>query len=306
MDYLAISGRIKFRETKFLTAGFLDNLAAAKSFEDFAGMLENGNFSLPHVKTSDELINFFENNLTELMQEMEDNLPASLFSFFTLKYDYHNLKLISAGKTGKEDKNYSLFSAVDFFTLKAAAETGNRREIPSYLREALDIAIADKNPAEKSLAFKKNYCLSAREILEGENSPFLNRYLKILIDFSNISIFIQKKDSGAKMEEKNLTAGGNIAKNVYGSEEDLWKKINTQYHIDTPLTAENFDKQKDKAVMAFIKDARVMPSGIEVIFAYFLAREIELNNVRRLSIGKFYSVDEKQLKDWILPPYQYT
>jgi len=40
------------------------------------------------------------------------------------------------------------------------------------------------------------------------------------------------------------------------------------------------------------------------VFFYFLAREIELESIRRLAIGKLYAVTPNTLLQWGIYPYQ--
>ena len=71
------------------------------------------------------------------------------------------------------------------------------------------------------------------------------------------------------------------------------------------MDEENFEIERYKVIMNYLKKGRVIPYGIETIFSYFVAREIELDLVQRLFTGKFYNVETAILKKWVIPPYQW-
>ncbi|MBN1444964.1 MAG: V-type ATPase subunit [Candidatus Omnitrophica bacterium] len=311
MDMIAVSGKIKSLEKKFLTAAETIKLAQVKTFGEFTGMLSGSHYQIPqNISGIEELSGFFENASALFYEELRKTLPPALYRYFLLKYDFHNLKVISLRKDGaKEEKIYSVHSAVDYFTMKEAFQSKNYKEIPAYLKPALSAISRIQDEGSILLHMKKAYFKTAAGLLKEFESGFIDDYLRIETDFANISTFIQQEmaDTG-KGGAEMFIEGGKIRKEKFSSGEILWGAVNSAYRgaVVTPVTAENYDIERYKALVNHIKTGRVVPSGIETIFAYFAGRHIEMDNVRRLAEGKFYNVSPDVLSQWALPPYQYV
>ncbi|MCD6408270.1 V-type ATPase subunit, partial [bacterium] len=98
---------------------------------------------------------------------------------------------------------------------------------------------------------------------------------------------------------------GKIPPDFFEEEEKLWKKVFSEYKMKTPVDTKNFEIEKYRVIMEHIKKARIIPYGIEVIFSYYLAREIELETVERITLGKFYNIETSLMNKWKFSPYQY-
>ncbi|GEM_PF-974719 len=311
MDILAISGRIKSLEKRFLTSGEMAGIIRSRTFNELAAMLASSRYRIPqNVTKSGELFSVFEDSAAELVEEMRKNLPVSLFRYFLLGYDYHNLKIICGiPSNGNEEGNYSAHSYVDHETMKRAFREKNNTGIPDYLKPAITIMSGKKDDGMLSLQLKKEYYSAASGLLEKTRSRFVKNYLRIEIDFANIATFIQEDIAGLeKGDVEMFMDGGRIRKERFSAGEVLWKAVDTAYRglVATPVTAEDYDIARYGALMAHIRKGRVVPFGIETIFAYFAGRQIELDNVRRIVTGRFYDVSQDVLSLWAIPPYQYV
>lgn len=311
MDTLAVSGKIKSLEKKFLTAAEIVKLVQAKTFGEFMGMLSGSHYQPPqNISEIEELSGFFENASVLLIEEMRKNLSPALYRYFLLKYDFHNLKIISVMQdTAKAERNYSALSMVDYFTIKEAFQSKNYKDIPAYLKPALSAVSVMQDKEDISIHLKKAYLKTAAGLLKGFDSGFIDDYLRIETDFANISTFIQQDmaDTG-KGGAEIFIEGGKIRKEKFSAGEILWDAVNSAYKgtVTTPVTAEDYDIERYKALINHIKSGRVFPSGIETIFAYFAGRQIEMDNIRRLAEGKFYNASPDVLTQWVIPPYQYV
>ncbi len=309
-DIIAVSGSIKSLEKKFLTAEELRSAVLSKSFGEFAGHLANSWYGMPQSPAgAEELTDFFETLTGVLVEEMHRSLPAEIYRYFLLKYDYHNLQLTARADAGaeKEEKNYAIHSSVDYFTLKSAFENNNCKDVPAHLKGVLSFMSKNREAGNLALSLKKMYYKTAAELLGGFHSEFIDNCIRIEIDFSNIAAFIQGKMSGAPVDKSFLIDGGGIKKERFSAEESLWEAAGKRYKkISVPVTAENYDIARYEAVINHIKAGRLVSYGIETVFAYFAGRQIELDNVRRLALGKFYGIDSKVLSEWTVPAYRYV
>lgn len=309
-DIIAVSGGIKSLEKKFLATDELARAVQSKSFGEFAGLLANSRYRMPQSPAkAEELTEFFETLTADLVKEMHKNLPVEIYRYFLLRYDYHNLKLIAEtdADAAKKEKNYAVHSSSDYFTLKSALENNNYKDVPAHLKDALSFISKNREAEGLLLSLKKMYYRTAGELLRGFHSGFIDNCLRIEIDFANISTFIQEKMAGVQAGKDFFIDGGNVKKERFSTEEILWDAVGKQYQkVAVPVTAEGYDIARYTAVMDYVKAGRLVPYGIETVFGYFVGRQAELDNVRRMALGKFYNVDPKILSEWAVPPYQYV
>ena len=310
-DILAESGKIKSLEKTFLTLPFLKKLTGTPDIYVFLSELERSFYPLPKTfNNAKEVISFFDAEREKLLQEEKKSLSYELVCFFAMKSDFHNLRVFVKELFGEEQKEtYSFSGMVEPFTMKEAFMTGNTARIPVILKKTVREAskLESTNVNDYFLFLQKRYYRISRKLIESQHSEFLNEYIKIETDFINLSTFILKKSCAEKIQKKELLEYGKIRPEKYMEEETLWKSVNSEYPgIKTPMTEENFEKEKDAAIINFLKQARSIPYGIEVIFSYYVAREKEINNLQRLLIGKFYNVPPEILKNWIITPYTKT
>lgn len=305
---MAVSGSIKSLEKKFLTADEMAKAVQSKGFSEFVGILAHSRYNaLPQNPAgAEELTGFFEELTADLVEEMHKNLPPDIYRYFILRYDYHNLKLLVGKETDKEEKNYAVHSSVDYFTLKSALENDNYKDVPVYLKGALSLISENRESEGLLLSLKKEYYSTAGEFLKSSHSDFLDEYLRLEIDLANISTLIQSRMSGEELKKGFLIDGGGIKKERFFNEDVLWASVEKMYHnIKVPITAEDYDIARYTAIMDYVRTGRVIPCGIETVFSYFVGRQVEIDSVRRMSLGKFYRVDPKILSEWAISPYQY-
>lgn len=309
MDILCISGKVKALEKTFLTGNDISRIVNAKSFSEVVALLNGTIYQMPHpINTPSEIYNFFDVILINLMNDMQKALPEKLYYYFLLPYDFHNLKLVLENyKTRKESKNYVLYSSVDYFIVKEAFEKKNFKEIPFHLKPLVVFISKNKDIEDILLRVKKIYWDIAKNLVKTQNSNFIDGYIKIEIDISNIGTFIQQQIAGIPLDLSVIVDGGRIKKGRYIREEVLWGTVNMLYPgVETPITVENYDIVRYNVLMSHLKNARIIPSGIETIFSYYAARQIEIDNIRRILLSKFYNVEVSKIEEWILPGYQYT
>lgn len=308
MDTFCVSGKIKVLEKTFLTADDLSKIVNAKTFSEATALLTGTIYSVPStISSSSEIHNFFDSITLKLVEEMKKLLPEELYHYFLLPYDFHNLKLIlEKYKTGSESKNYIPYSSIDYFTLNEAFEKNNFKEIPVHLKPLVEFISKNRDSENVILLSKKVFWNIAKNLIRAQHSDFIEGYIKIEIDLSNIGIFLQQHIAGLPFDINFLTEGGRIKKERYIREDTLWATVGIAYRgVKTPITADEYEIVKYNLRMNYLKNARVIPSGIETIFSYFAARQMEIDNIKRIIIGKFYNLDVSKIEDWVLPVYRY-
>lgn len=300
-DIIFESGRIKSLEKKFLSRTDFEKIIDAPDFKSSLSEIEKGFYRLKDITLCQQIINFFESEREKLIKEIEQTLPENLSNFFKIKYDFHNLKVFLKERLGiKGNEIYSFSGIVDPYSLKYSLENRDFDIIPEILKDTLmEFAeIKSDNPDTYFSFLRKEYYRIIKNLIEKEKNGFLNGYISIEIDFANISSFLLKK------QKDELIDGGNIKKEDFYDEKKLWKSVKEFYpYVEVPIKEKDYEKVKKNAIINFLKSSRRIGYGIEVIFSYFSARFIEMENLQRILIGKFYNLPSQILKDWIIDCY---
>ena len=303
-DIIFESGRIKSLEKKFLSRSNFERIIESPDFKSSLSEVEKGFYKLQNITSSQQIIKFFENEKEKLIREIEGSLAENLANFFKIKYDFHNLKVFVKEKFGIRGKEiYSFSGIVDPYSLKYSLENRDFDVLPEILRDTIRefVSLKTDNPQIYFSFLNKKYYQLLKSIIGKEKNEFLNGYLSIEIDFANISFFLFKKSSNIKEE---LIEGGNIHLDKFIDEETLWKSLKEVYpEVGVPLKERDFEKFKNRVIIDFLKEARKKGYGVEVVFSYFVARQIEMENLQRILIGKFYNLPSEILKEWIINCY---
>ena len=306
MDILGISGRVKALEKTFLTEDEISKIVNAKTLAEISSILSTTHYQLPSITKPEDISDLFDTITIDLIKDMQKALPEELYYYLLLRYDFYNLKLVLENyKTGKESRNYIPYSYTDYFTLKEAFSKNNFKDVPVHLKPLVTFISKNSDREDVMLFAKRIYWGIAKDLINTQHSEFIDGYIKIEIDLSNVGTFIQQQMVGGPINVSFIVDGGRIKKERYTREDILWSAVNMVYHIKTPITVDEYDGVRYNLIMGYIKDSRVVPYGIETVFSYFVAKQIEIDNLRRLLLGKFYNIEPKVLDNWVLRTYQY-
>jgi V/A-type H+-transporting ATPase subunit C len=295
-----LSGKIISLEKKFIDSERLKKIIESKTFEEFVNALEGSFFKIPSVSNASGILNFFESERIKLFEEIRKINDERIINFFSLKYDYYNLSLIVLNK-----ENFSFYGVLNPYTLKYAFEKNDLSKIPDILFESFAIC-KSKIPLDEKLLYLKNDYFKKIQIIAEKISKFTENYLKIEIDFANIQNYLNRKLSEKKINKNDFIKGGFIRIENFIDEASLWKEISFKYKkIEIPLNEENIERERYKTLIEFLKIGRIKPYGIDKIISFYKAREIEIENMQKIAISKFYRESEDFLKKISFPLYQY-
>jgi vacuolar-type H+-ATPase subunit C/Vma6 len=300
LDIYFLSGKINSLEKKFIDYEKCKKLIECKTIEEFISLLEGTFFKLPApIRKVEEIFDFFENEKVKLIEEIKNIFEAEILYFFLLKYDYYNLANLIENKN-----NHWLLGTINFYDLKDAYHNNNFSKIPEIIEDAI-IKIKSKDQIEeKLLILKIDYYEKIYEVSK-KISDFINGYVRIEIDFANINTYLNLKFFEKEIEVEKFIKNGKIKVDNFGDEDKLKKSFFSQYKNELILSEEEIEMARYKILIDYLKYARIKPYGIDKIVSFYLAREIEIENLQRLTISKFYKQDENFLKKIMIKPYQY-
>lgn len=318
-DYASVVPMIKVWESKLLNNSFYEKLIDTSSLEDCVKVLQEtpygGYIKLDNIESSLEEMYLKEYTALKSMVQCE-----GILSMMSLKYDYHNIKTLIKSQILNKDFSYILSPCgmIDKNFLSKCIKDNELKELDSLYREAIEDAYClyekFKDFQEIDIALDKRMFNHMKVYLKKIDSEFVEEYLIALIDLTNIktSLRISKMKGNKTFLKKVLLEGGSIEPSIYeailsdGINDITSKLLHTKYSevINKNITSlSEIEILIDDYITNKIKAAKLIGLGVEPVFAYLYAKEIELKNLRIILTGKLNCVDKKLILERVRDSY---
>lgn len=325
MDFASIVPKVKVWETRLLNKSFYDKLIECNNLEEIFESLQDA--------LSDDTINAnnFEVNLASSYEATCNELYSTIkhkeiIDFVRLKNDYNNIKTLIKSKILNKDFSCILSKngTVDLETLKLYFKNDNYRDMHFFMKECVVQALEQyentKDVQSIDILVDAYMYKHYKELINKMDSSFMNDYIEMVIDLTNLktTLRVKKMNKDKAFLKEVLLEGGKLSLDVFLdiiniSIEDIPNKfIRTSYNV---LIADSIDeyiktnslsgleKHIDNYIMKFVRDAKYISFGVEPIFAYLYAREVEIKNLRIVLVGKINKVDTNIIKERLRDNY---
>jgi V/A-type H+-transporting ATPase subunit C len=323
IDYVQAVPRIRSIENRLLDRTKIERLVdSASAYEAFKILQETayGSF-MGDVKRPEEYEIILSEELKRLYSFMYEISPnKKLIDIMSLRYDYHNIKVILKGEALNKDFSELLIpvGTVKPIQLKSYIMNRDYTEITSIMREGIEKAREsfeeEKDPQKIDIILDrfmyKDMHYRALEL----NEPYLIKFMEMNIDLINIRtlVRVKKQNKGRKFLEEVLLEDGKINKDdliemLNGSVENIAVKLQSSDYVDIVRSGLEeygqsnslnvFEKLSDNFIMDFIKDAKYVAFGIEPLLAYIFAKENEIKIVRIIMVGKLNNIDPDVIRE---------
>lgn len=243
-----------------------------------------------------------------------------VLELMTIKYDYHNIKVIVKNLYVDKDLTEKLISSKNSnpLTIKAQVEadklTNIRDEYANAVREAKDEYERTKDPQVIDIVIDRHYFEHMLALAKALDNDFFNDYICGKVDFYNVIALMRMRKMGknAIFAERVFADGGRIHRSKLLSllQAEIDKIILSLkgeaiglYVVkgleDFKKTSSLFslEKQGNKYLNDLTKDSRFIAFGPEPIIAYILAKEKEIDNVRAIIVGKLNGLSGDRIRE---------
>lgn len=255
--------------------------------------------------------------LFKSLKDIFDN--KELINIFLKKYKYNNIKLMLKAKLLNVDLGDILFNIEDFDNefIYTAIKTENYSSLPDEICNLVKKILKDfeenKDPQRIDILIDK--IMFGELLKESKNisSDFLTKYIQILIDVFNVKTLFRIKNLNLNrgLFDDVIVSGGNIAlsnlKMIFSEPKEnilnRFSMTNMYKYIKEGL--ENYvnkddlnilDKELDDYLMEYLKNAKIITTGLAPIIGYINAKENEIKNIRIVLVGKINNVDSDSIK----------
>ena len=207
---------------------------------------------------------------------------------------------------------------IDVQTLKHSIENNNLGDLNETMKEGIikakEVFEETKDPQVIDIILDNTMFKEMREIAKQIDDKFVDKYVKVTIDSTNIKTLLrvkkQKKDKD--FLEEVIIEGGEIDKDtlismLHDAPENISNKLAfTNYGEMIKLGIEDFTKSGsvnelerlvDNYIMNMMKEAKYIPFGVEPLLAYIYAKETEIKIVRIIMVGKLNNISGEVIRE---------
>ncbi|MCG1012307.1 V-type ATP synthase subunit C [Tepidanaerobacter sp. GT38] len=321
-DFLYVSARIKYLESKLLGKNDIERILDAPGTDEALKILSDSEYGSDIAEM--ENIYEFENALGKSMLRTIKTLKESfkdheIITFFTLKNDFHNLKvIIKAMILGNDNMYLSHLGEVPPEEIKKYAEGETSASIPDSLKVAYHRAMEayelTKDPQQIDFVLDQALFDEMGKIADNLRDAFLKEYLTALADLTNIRTMmrLKKMDGDIRTLDNALVGGGSLPKVFFRekfleSSQSLIEALDaTPYqqvvsegitHWDQTGSPSVFEKLMDNYMISLARRGLYKPFGSETVIGYLAARENEMKLLRIIMVGKINGIPSDMIRE---------
>lgn len=321
--FIQSSTRTRVLEKKLLDKVQMQRLIEANDVDELIRLLNDSQYQ-PFINKMERPSDYnvaLSGEQQNAFKEMYDISPRrEVVDIVTLKYIYHNLKVILKEKITGEDfsRMYIDIGGLNIDKLKMSFEQGsspleNLRQYEALV-EVYEAYEKTNDPQDIDILMDRAYFAELKVKAEALESDFFVHYVEDLIDFTNIKTLMRCKKQGkdANFLNKVIIPGGSIAKSKYEEylhvkvepKSNLFKSARIYYYAsegiaeyDKTGSLAGFEKVMDDYLMYITNEAKRVTYGPEVIFAYLQTKETEIKNLGIIFVAKLNSLSAEFIKE---------
>lgn len=317
MEFAKVIPRLRVFETRLLDKAKLDRMIDSSSAEDVIKILKETEYSniMTNVKKAEDYENMLSLELERVYKELYDMCAnKKIVDIMSIKYEYHNIKVLLKGKFLNKDFSDILIpiGRMDIVKFKNIIIENDYSDLTKTMRLGIEETITRFNLTKDSqlidMILDMYMFEELREIAQELNDKFITKYIKAQIDLTNIRTLLRVKNQNKERDflQRALIKGGIIdidtlislfndaASNipVKLSHTDYYEmlKNNTTYEGGV------LEKSMDNYIMKLMKDAKMIPFGMEPIIAYIYAKETEIKVIRIIMVGKLNNINAEIIR----------
>ena len=329
MDYGRSVVTVRVFEKRLLTKNKLDRMIETETPEEVLKLLGETEYSqnmsdIQNAQDYEKILKRETERVFSLIREL--SMDTEIVDILSLKYDYHNLKVLLKGKLAEKDFTDMLMDAgtEKADKLKVKFDTRNYNELPEEFIQAINEVEEDfsenRDPQRIDIIVDKYYYKNLLRIAGKINIPIITDYVEGLIDFQNvITLFrVKKQNRDVKFLEEVIHEGGTISKDkIIGSINDTNEAIVNKFrkekigiylmrgieaYGETGRLSE-LEKISDNYLMELNKDSKYVVFGPEPLFTYLIVKEREINAVRMIMVSKINNIGTDKIKERLRDTY---
>lgn len=327
--YLYAIGRIRALETKLLGRSTFERMLEAPKAEDSLKILAETEYGLSFgdVENVYDFEKALNSELKKTYKVVTDSTRQPMFTMlFTLKHDFHNLKVVLKSDYLAEDTD-GLTTGIGSFSLDRMTRAIKEKaygDLPPELRKAAEEAAVDfelnNDPQRVDIILDRHLYDELYYIAVKLGYKFVVEYVSTEIDLLNINMFLRIQRAGydVRFLETALLNHGTIDKPVFT--ESFNEPVNTFaekllmgkygniakegiFAIAETGKATRLEKMLDDYLLNLAKLGKKTSFGVEPIIGYLKAKENEVKIIRIIMVGKINDIPVETIRERLRDVY---
>ena len=309
--YIYITGRVRALEARLLDKLKMERMIAATSARASLAELEETDYGL-YVSQLKDVNNFEEllhNEIKRLYSFIDKwSLDKELTDLFRIRYDFHNLKVFLRNKFKEQPLLLEKLPFIDLGTI-GPLKIGEAKKFLQIQKKATRAFEENKNPLNIDITLDKEYYRLCIEKAEESENEFVIGLFLIEIDLISIKTFFRcralKRDKD--FFSKVYIGGGSLTRELflefYKKEEVAFlRKLSFTPYAQVTMGYEKeglrgLELSCDNFLLEYIKKAKLITAGLEVLIAYLIAKENEIKLLRSVLTGKINEIPTPLIRE---------
>lgn len=325
LDYLTISARIHAMENRLLNHERMERMIEARELSEAAKVLTECGYEDLGQVTAGGIEEMLSKAQTDLFHDLSSAVGnRALLDVFRCSYDYHNAKvLVKAAAIGAEpDRMLMEGGRWSPARLRDAFQRDSLGDFSEPFRQAVlrarETLNAGNDPQRADFVLDRAYFQEMADTAKAVGSPFLQGYVRLLIDAANLRSAVRaaRIGKGPDFLRQVLLPGGNVDVSVLSSGRGadlaavfragpLGEAAAAGAALTSPGSGEltAFERMCDDAVMHYLEGARLIPFGEQSVIGYLYARESEFTAIRTILSGRMAGLDSDTIRERLREAY---
>ncbi len=323
MEFTQVIPRLRVLETRLLDKAKIDRMIDGDSANEALKVLQESEYAnvMTGVKRAEDYEVVLSKELKRVYELMYDASPSkSLIDLMSIKYDYHNIKVILKGIFLNKDLSDILIPVgkINLSLLKNSIDNNSLGDLPSAMRngieKAKDVFEGTKDPQQIDIILDNAMFEEMKEIAKALDDRFVDKYVSALIDLTNLKTLLRVKKQNKTRDflQEVIIDGGAIDEDTLvallnDAPENISNKLAfTNYNEVIKIGIEDYtkagsssllEKLIDNYIMDMMKEAKFIPFGVEPILAYIYAKETEIKVIRIIMVGKLNNISGEVIRE---------
>lgn len=323
MDFAQAVTRTRVLETRLLSRARIERMVDARDIDEALKILAETEYqsSMAGVARGEDYERILSQELKRVYKLVgEMTTESSVVEILSLKYDYHNLKVLVKETAMKADfkEMYVNLGGRDIQKVKAAYAAGDLRDVEPRLRDALIEASRDMeatgDPQRTDMILDRHYFAHLSAVADESEITLFTDYVRTIIDFTNVKTLVRVKrlEKDIKFLEEAIIEGGSIPKgdillSLSDSLETMMSKFKG-YKISDELRKglesyqktmrlSEFERILDNYLMKLNLQSKSIVFGPEPVFSYLAAKEAEMKALRIIMVSKLNKISPESIRE---------
>lgn len=328
-EYKGINTQIRVAETKLFTREDYEKMLRAEGLRGALDVLKGTDYYFDEQEVLDtkNFDQFLMARLKTVYDELFEMTPnREVVQIYTLRYSYHNLKVLLKQKVKEVELEHLLIPIGNesISTLRNLVQTGQSEILDPIIVEAVQHALDDYNTFERVEAIDvfmdTYYYKHIRAIADELNNATISKVVDVMIDLDNLSTVIRSlnQQKSRSFLHTVLSSSGSIAKQAIIDAADQGKGALSELYLSQPYAKDletiladsrseinpmMLDRIIEEIIDELMDEGKYQAFGPMPVVAYIFAIEKEVTNIRLILVGKDNQIDEEILRERMRPIY---